>query len=606
MTPGSKHRGIGRRAALAILSLSLLAPFAQAKRPNVVFILTDDQDWHMGSLEHMPFLQKYLINEGTLYSNHFCTVALCCPSRVNLWTGKNAHNTNVTDIFPPYGGYPKIVQEGINDDYLPVWLQQAGYNTYYTGKLWNAHDVNNYNAPYAGGFNGSDILLDPFTYEYYNGKMSRNGGEPVSYKGQYSPDVVAEKAYGFLDEASMHSEPFFLGIAPIAPHSHISLDPFKGDMPKYHPRHAHLFKDYKIPRTRNFNPQEAMGWIATLPMLNDTVIAYNDEFQRARLRALQSVDEMVEQVVKILESKGILDNTYIFYTTDNGYHISQHRMLAGKMCGYETDVHIPLIVRGPGMAAGKVIQAATAHTNLAPTIMSLAQRTRDDFDALPIPFTAEEANNKPYEHVGIEYWGNAFPEGIYGFAGRLGEGGKPILVDGDGSFPNNTYKAVRLVGKGYNLYYSVWCTNEKEYYDMTVDESQMDNLAVNPDLYPSHRIAGRPYQQIVNRLDTLLMILKSCKTNECIEPWRTLHPDGKVLTLLDALRSEYDTFYAEQPRVSFTSCELGYFPAAEGPQNANIYNGGSGSNVFGQDNTSGSNQKVISYPGRRGHWSLWT
>lgn len=136
-------------------------------------------------------------------------------------------------------------------------MQQAGYNTYYTGKLWNAHDVNNYNAPYAGGFNGSDILLDPYTYEYFNGKMSRNGGEPVSYKGQYSPDVVAEKAYGFLDEAAMHSEPFFLGIAPIAPHSHISFEPFEVDMPKYHPRHAHLFKDYKIPRTRNFNPKEA-------------------------------------------------------------------------------------------------------------------------------------------------------------------------------------------------------------------------------------------------------------------------------------------------------------------------------------------------------------
>lgn len=62
-----------------------------------------------------------------------------------------------------------------------------------------------------------------------------------------------------------------------------------------------------------------------LPMLNDTVIAYNDEFQRARLRALQSVDEMVENLVTMLETKGLLETTYIFYTTDNGFHISQHR-----------------------------------------------------------------------------------------------------------------------------------------------------------------------------------------------------------------------------------------------------------------------------------------
>lgn len=140
---------------------------------------------------------------------------------------------------------------------------------------------------------------------------------------------------------------------------------------------------------------------------------------------------------------------------------------------------------------------------------------------------------------------------------------------------------------------------------LQVDEGQMDNLAANPDLYPGHRIAGRPYQQIVNRLDTLLMILKSCKQNECIEPWKILHPDGKVLTLLDALRSEYDMFYAEQPRVSFTSCELGYFPGAEGPQHANIYNGDSRSNGFRPDNTPGSKQKAFAFQGDS-HWSLWT
>lgn len=77
-----------------------------SKKPNILFILTDDQDWHMESMQHMPFLQKYLINEGTVYSNHYCTVALCCPSRANLWTGMAAHNTNVTDVFLPYGTNP--------------------------------------------------------------------------------------------------------------------------------------------------------------------------------------------------------------------------------------------------------------------------------------------------------------------------------------------------------------------------------------------------------------------------------------------------------------------------------------------------------------------
>ena len=73
------------------------------RRPNVVFVLTDDQDLHLDSLQYMPFVKKHLIEKGTSFNKHYCTTALCCPSRVTLWTGKAAHNTNVTDVSPPYG-----------------------------------------------------------------------------------------------------------------------------------------------------------------------------------------------------------------------------------------------------------------------------------------------------------------------------------------------------------------------------------------------------------------------------------------------------------------------------------------------------------------------
>lgn len=124
-------------------------------QPNIVFILTDDQDLHLNSLDYVPLIQKHLLAEGTFYKRHFCTIALCCPSRVSLWTGKAAHNTNVTDVNPPYGGYPKFVSQGLNDNFLPIWLQDAGYNTYYTGKLFNTHTVDNYHSPYVNGFTGS-------------------------------------------------------------------------------------------------------------------------------------------------------------------------------------------------------------------------------------------------------------------------------------------------------------------------------------------------------------------------------------------------------------------------------------------------------------------
>lgn len=72
-------------------------------QPNVVFILTDDQDVHLDSLSYMPFVKKHLTDQGTTFKRHYCSTAICCPSRVTLWTGQLAHNTNVTDVSPPYG-----------------------------------------------------------------------------------------------------------------------------------------------------------------------------------------------------------------------------------------------------------------------------------------------------------------------------------------------------------------------------------------------------------------------------------------------------------------------------------------------------------------------
>src|SRR6201999_2088378 len=121
-------------------------------------------------------------------------------------------------------GYPKFISQGFNDAYLPIWLQDAGYRTYYVGKLFNAQSVSNYDKPYAAGWTGSDFLLDPYTYEYYNPTFQRDHDPPVRYEGQYSTDIVADKALGFLETALQEDKPFFLTIAPIAPHSNVHIE----------------------------------------------------------------------------------------------------------------------------------------------------------------------------------------------------------------------------------------------------------------------------------------------------------------------------------------------------------------------------------------------
>ena len=72
-------------------------------RPNIIFILTDDQDLLLDSMEYMPKTNALIRDQGAVFSNHFVTTAVCCPSRVALWTGRQPHNTNVTDVNPPYG-----------------------------------------------------------------------------------------------------------------------------------------------------------------------------------------------------------------------------------------------------------------------------------------------------------------------------------------------------------------------------------------------------------------------------------------------------------------------------------------------------------------------
>ncbi|KMU82066.1 arylsulfatase [Coccidioides immitis RMSCC 3703] len=451
------------------LALSATATKPVPKQPNIVFVITDDQDLHMDTLEHMPYLQKHLVKEGTSFSNHFCTIALCCPSRVNLLTGKAPHNTNVTDVAPPWVKPP------------PLWF----------------------------------------------------------------------------------------------------------DKPEYPARHAHLFKDYKIPRTSNFNPKDpsGVGWVASMPRLNQTQIEYHDEYQRCRLRALQSVDEMIDSMVEKLAENDLLDNTYFIYTTDNGFHISQHRLPPGKTCGFDTDIRIPMIVRGPGVAKGATNDDVSSHTDMAPTFLALAGQEREGLDGVPISFTKTHGKPRKTEHAAVEFWGVGRTEGIY----------DPFYQNEfklpDGNYGNNTYKGIRLVGNDYSLYYSVWCSNEKEYYDVSTDPGQIKNLAADPVLASKHKIRGRPYEQIVNRLDALMMVIKSCKGNECVEPWKSLHPEGNVSSLKDALHHRYDDFYEKQPKVSFSSCELGYIKEAEGPQVANVYKG--------------RHPHDKREPEYGGHWSYW-
>lgn len=360
------------------------------------------------------------------------------------------------------GGWEKICQEGYHENHLALWMQESGYNTYYTGKLYN--DMKEENHARDGpiqGFNQTELLLDPYTYQYYNISTTRNSEAPRNILDKYSADFTADTAYEFLEEAlGDYSRPWFLTVAPIAPHAEGKST--TAEAPQCAERHKDMFQDYKIPRTRNFNPDKAsgVGWVKDLPKLNDEVISFNDEYQRQRLRSLQSVDEMVEQLVSMVEEAGVMDNTHIFYSSDNGYHISQHRLHPGKMLAFEEDIRVPLVWRGPDIPPGATKNFATSHSDLAPTILKLAGLSTSDHALDGLSIEVEDTYEPRAEHVQVEFWGGASAES------KLSVSSDPN--GSAGVYPLNTYKALRVESDESKWFYSVWCTDEYELYDMKV------------------------------------------------------------------------------------------------------------------------------------------
>jgi N-acetylglucosamine-6-sulfatase len=215
-----------------------------------------------------------------------------------------------------------------------------------------------------------------------------------------------------------------------------------------------------------------VAWISQLTKQNQTNIDYNDEWYRNRLRSLQAVDEMVAELSARLERHGISEDTYLIFTTDNGYHVGQHRLQPGKQCSYKEDINIPFIIRGPGVSRGHTSNVVTSHTDLAATFLEIAGAPpRPDLDGEAMPLTIDtmaKAETHRQEHVNVEMWGIIMSEGKYG-------------AD---LHNNHTYKTLRVIGEGYSLRYTVWCNGEHELYDMQVNTtlhgtSQEHNVNAN-------------------------------------------------------------------------------------------------------------------------------
>ena len=278
-------------------------------------------------------------------------------------------------------------------------MQAAGYNTYYAGKIFNGYGVKTYCDPHClQGWTKADILADPRTYTYYNSTYihyDENGWVKHPKVTGYSTDQIADYVTGYIDDAVKAGEPFFAVAAPVAPHTslghHYPNNHTHWPYPVPKKEYENLFQDLQLPMSPNFNPINRTGvaGVWSLDRLGDGDVGFLGEFYRMRQRALKSVDDLIGTIIKKLDDSGVLDNTYIFYTSDNGYHIGNHRLQAGKLQCFEEDVNLPFIIRGPGVGKNQTNDLVTGHIDLAPTLLTLAGAAIDpawELDGTAISF----------------------------------------------------------------------------------------------------------------------------------------------------------------------------------------------------------------------------
>jgi arylsulfatase A-like enzyme len=422
-----------------------------------VFIMTDDQD--MGTMQYMPRVQTLLAGQGVTFENSFVTSPICCPSNVTALTGQYNFNHGVLNNEYPTGGFQKFVENGGDQSTLATWLQDAGYNTVRIGKyLVQYPDDSLYVPP------GWDEWYSTYggTGRYFNYALNENG-TVVRYGSapeDYSIDVLTAKAVDFINRAEANdAQPFFLQFTPSAPHG----DNVRNGPATPAPRHVGMFAGATAPRTPSFNEADVSDKpppIRNMPLLTDAQIAAIDHEYRTRLESLQAVDEGIAQIIDTLAVRGELDNTYIVFTSDNGYHLGQHRFLNGKFQVYEEDIRVPLIIRGPGVEAGMTVEQMAVNIDLAPTMARWGRATPDrvmDGQALT-PLLGAGADTQD--------WRKDFLVELYRHL--------PPSQNGD------VIKALRTEHEVYVEYQS----GPRELYDLRTDPYQLQNVYATAD--PAH------------------------------------------------------------------------------------------------------------------------
>jgi len=364
-------------AAALVLASAVAASgaLAQSPRPNVVVIMTDDQT--VDDLIAMPATRQAFVRHGLSFANSTVSYPVCCPSRASYLTGRYAHNHGVMGLYLPTGGYGRF-----NDlDALPVWMQRAGYRTAHIGKYMNGYGSDR-PAIVPPGWTDWYGAVDPTTYRMWGYTLNENGrlvnyGDPFTEDpGTYQTDMLRNKALDVIRRDSKSGQPFFLSLAFLAPHyEEAGVRGRTGVTVRSAPRHRGRFATLPLPRGEGFNERDRSdkpGFMRRFKTLDGAAIARITAEFRARRESLLAVDEAVASIVRELTAQGVMSNTYLLFTSDNGYLQGEHAVPSGKMLPYDPSTKVPLLIRGPGIGGRRMSLEPVSNIDLAPTLLQIA------------------------------------------------------------------------------------------------------------------------------------------------------------------------------------------------------------------------------------------
>lgn len=329
---------------------------AAPSAPSFVYLNADDLSEDLVPL--MPNLTA-MTRQGWAARNFLVNNSLCCPSRTSTLAGRYSHTTGVFANEGPRGGYTAAVRLGFEQDTLATDLSKAGYRTALVGKYLNGYRDLTVVPP---GWTTWQASSNP--YEAYGFRLSNNGS-PVSYDGlqNFQPDVFTTVSTDFIDASVAAGKPFFLYLAPGLPHA-----------PSVHTlADAAAYADARpvLPPSYGRRMSGAPQWLAEVPALTAGSRANLLREYRIRLWSALTVDRMLGRLRAHLAERGI-DDVYVVLTSDNGFHLGQHSLRAGKQTPYEYDIQVPFVVTGPGVAAGARYGRLLQNVDVRSTVLDLA------------------------------------------------------------------------------------------------------------------------------------------------------------------------------------------------------------------------------------------